>query len=595
LRSVWALFVDLLTVLPPGARGYLIRYSIALGLLSILDAAALALLALIMSPILSGSSVTVPFIGTVEGGALIAMLGLVCMLIILKGLIAVFLLWRATRKFATYELVLGSRLFDSFVASSWVERLKRNSAELVRLTDGSVSVTISGFLLPGSTLLGEILSFLTVVAVLAITQPLVAAIALIYLGALGAILFFWVTKRARQAGVVNLRYSLRTSRLITEMIGALKEVTLRNKTDEVAAVVRENRVHGTRARSNAQFLNQIPRYVLESGLVGGFVLVGIAGYITGGTIGAVTAVALFALAGFRMAPSIVRFQSIVSGMTISMPHAKAVLAEIRRSEKTTEHLSERESNPLPANPVSLEFDNVGFRYASESPEAVSEVTLSIPFGSTVAFVGSSGAGKSTMVDLLLGLIEPTTGVITIDDQSLETLTSSWRAQVGYVPQDVSLFDSTVAQNVALSWAGDIDRDRVRSALAQAQLLDTIESRPGGIDAAVGERGLALSGGQRQRLGIARALYANPLVLVMDEATSALDTATEAAVSEAIRALQGSVTVITVAHRLATIMHADQIFFMSGGRVAAQGTFDELIAAVPEFARQAQLAGLSESE
>ena len=130
MRSVWALFVDLLTVLPPGARGYLIRYSIALGLLSILDAAALALLALIMSPILSGSSVTVPFIGTVEGGALIAMLGLVCLLIILKGLIAVFLLWRATRRFAAYELVLGSRLFDSFVASSWVERLKRNSAEL---------------------------------------------------------------------------------------------------------------------------------------------------------------------------------------------------------------------------------------------------------------------------------------------------------------------------------------------------------------------------------------------------------------------------------------------------------------------------------
>ena len=595
MRSVWALFVDLLTVLPPGARGFLIRYSVTLGLLSILDAAALALLALIMTPILSGSSVTLPILGVLEGGSLIGMLGVVCLLIIAKGIIAVFLLWRATRKFATYELTLGSRLFDSFVASSWVDRLKRNSAELVRLTDGSVSVTVSGFLLPGSTLLGEILSFLTVVAVLAITQPLIAAIALVYLGLLGAILFFWVTKRSRQAGVVNLRYAIRTSRLITEMIGALKEVTLRNKTDEVAAVVRANRVHSTRARSNAQFLGQLPRYVLESGLVGGFVLVGIAGYLTGGTVGAVTAVALFGLAGFRMAPSIVRFQSIVSGMTVSMPHAKAVLTEIRRSEQTSAHLVDRESLPLPEHPKELAFNAVGFRYAPESPEAVTDVSLTIPFGSTVAFVGSSGAGKSTMVDLLLGLIEPTSGDIRIDDTSLTVLTNSWRSQVGYVPQDVSLFDASVAQNVALSWTGDFDRDRVRAALAQAQLLETIEARPGGIDAPVGERGLALSGGQRQRLGIARALYADPLVLVMDEATSALDTATEAAVSDAIRALQGSVTVITVAHRLATIMHADQIFFMSGGRVAAQGTFSELIAAVPEFARQAQLAGLSDSE
>ena len=175
---------------------------------------------------------------------------------------------------------------------------------------------------------------------------------------------------------------------------------------------------------------------------------------------------------------------------------------------------------------------------------------------------------------------------------LDEVTRWWRSRVAYVPQEVSLFDSTVAQNVALAWRdADVDRDLVREALAQAQLLDMIEAREGGIDAPIGERGLALSGGQRQRLGIARALYARPLVLVLDEATSALDTATEAAVAAAIAGLRGSTTVVSVAHRLSTVQNADQIFFLSGGAIIGSGTFDELAASVPEFGEQVWLAGL----
>lgn len=595
MKAVWRLFRDVLTILPPTAQRFLIGYSVALGLLSILDAAALALLAVVIGPILSGTNLTLPLIGLVEGVGLILLLAAVCLLIIAKGAIAVALLWGATRRFAKYELAIGSRLFDTYINSTWVERLKRNSSDLVRLTDSSVSVTISGFLLPSSTLLGEILSFFTVVGVLAIVQPMIALVTLVYLSLIGALLFFWVTRHSRQAGRVNLRYSIKTSRLIFEMVGALKEITLRNKTAEIADVVKENRTNTTRARSNIQFLGQVPRYVLESGIVGGFVLAGITGFLTGGGVtGAITAVALFSLAGFRMAPSIVRFQAIVSQVSVSTPHARAVLAEIRRSEESTVSQADRPSVPIAHHPKLLEFSNVSFRYSPDSPDAVSDVSLEIPFGSTVSFVGSSGAGKSTMIDLLLGLIEPTSGAVRIDGRSLIEHTVAWRSRVGYVPQEVSLFDASVAQNVALSWTGAIDRDRVHSALAQAQLLEAIESRPGGIDAHIGERGLALSGGQRQRLGVARALYSQPLVLVMDEATSALDTKTEADVTEAIRRLRGTVTIVTVAHRLATVMHSDVIFFMSGGKVVARGTFAELVASVPEFAVQARLAGLTDT-
>ncbi|MGJ8720665.1 MAG: ABC transporter ATP-binding protein [Salinibacterium amurskyense] len=592
MKSAIALVNEVLSILPAGARRYLIVYSVTLGLLSILDALALGLLALVISPILSGTTLSLPVIGEVGELGLLLMLGLVCLMIVAKGILAVALLWGATRRFAKYELDIGSRLFASYIDAPWVERLKRNSADVVRLTDGSVGVTVSGFLLPFSTLFGEALSFLTIVVVLAVVQPLVAAIALGYLGLLGAILYFWVAKRAREAGRVNLKYTLQSSRLITEMIGALKEVTLRGKSHEVADVVRSNRVHSTRARSNIQFLGQVPRYVLESGIVGGFVLVGTAGYATGGVTEAITAVALFGLAGFRMAPSVVRFQAVVSQVTANMPHASAVLAEIRSAESSVKYRVGRETLTIPESASALSFENVSFRYAADQGDAISDVSFTIPFGSTVALVGSSGAGKSTVVDLILGLIEPTGGRLAIDQLDLTKLTQSWRQQVSYVPQEVALFDSSIAQNVALTWGNDIDEERVRSALAQAQLLDIVDKREDGIHGVIGERGLALSGGQRQRLGIARALYADPRVLVLDEATSALDTATEAAVTDAIKALHGEKTVITVAHRLSTIQHADQILFMSNGRVVAQGTFSELVAKVPEFARQAGLAGLA---
>ncbi|WP_229702868.1 ABC transporter ATP-binding protein [Microbacterium murale] len=376
------------------------------------------------------------------------------------------------------------------------------------------------------------------------------------------------------------------------MIGALKEVTLRGSAADVAGVVRENRAHATRARANSQFLAQVPRHIMDVALIGGIVLVGGAGFVTGGNVqGAIASIALFGLAGFRLAPSLVRFQGVLQQLNVSTPHARAVLDEVRNSDRYMEAARVGDTSVLPEAPKSLRFRDVSFRYSPEAPDAVRGVSLEIPFGSQVAFVGASGAGKSTMVDLLLGLIEPTSGAISVDDVPLHGVVNAWRSQISYVPQDVSLFDSTVAQNVALSWRKDFDRDRVRSALDQAQLLTLIDARDGGIDGRIGERGLALSGGQRQRLGIARALYTEPRVLVMDEATSALDTATEAAVTNAIERLRGRVTTITVAHRLSTIRNADRIFFMRDGDVAASGTFEEVVAAESEFALQAALAGL----
>lgn len=595
MKSFRDLYRDLMGILPASARRFVIGYAVALSILAVLDAASLGLLAIVVSPLVSGGAATVPLIGKVEGVGLIILIGVVCVLVLAKGFLSVLLLWIATRRFATFELELGSRLFNSYIEAPWVERLKRNSSDLVRMVDSSVSYAISNVLLPGASLFGEAVTFLTVVVVLAIVQPLVAAVALVYLGLVGAAQFFWITKRSRVAGQVNVRFSVYTSQLVTEIVSALKEITLRNKTAEVATVVRASRSRTTRARANMQFLNQVPRYVLEAAIIGGFVLVGAVGYVTGGVTTALTAVAIFALAGFRMAPSLVRVQSVISLVVANMPHTQRVIDEINKSVVSISERRSRPSEPLPDDPEVLTFDNVSFSYSEDASPALVDVGISIPFRSTVALVGASGSGKSTMVDLILGLIEPTAGQVMIDGQNLSSLTNSWRSKIAYVPQDVALFDRTVGENVALTWDRSFDRDRVRLALKRAQLLDLIESRPGGIDGRVGERGLAFSGGQRQRIGIARALYGQPLVLVMDEATSALDTATEAAVGDAIKALRGSMTIVTVAHRLSTVMHSDQIFFMSAGHVEAQGTFEELVERVPEFARQAGLAGLTRND
>lgn len=584
-------FKAILALLPRRARTFIISYSIALGALAILDAFSLGILAVIITPLVSGTKVELPLLGLVDGGGLLILLGVVCALMILKGVLSVLLIWFASRKFAKYEVEVGNSLFDAYLNSSWTFRLTKNSADIVRIADVGIANVISGFLMPASTLPGEALTFVTVLAVLAVAQPLIALIALVYLAVVGWGIFYWISRSAQEAGRVRLRTSLTVSRLLTEMVGALKEVTLRNKVGEVTSIVRAERKKTAIARANIQFLTAVPRYVMEAALVGGFVIVGIAGYLIGGLVSAVTAISLFALAGFRMTPSIQRFQNISTLALSNIPIVNKLIDDIQEAARIPRNSFPEAKKDLDPEPKALVLDQLDFGYASSDSRVLKGISLRIPFPSSAAIVGPSGAGKSTLVDLILGLLEPTSGQIRVDEIPLSRVSTAWRSRVGYVPQEVTLFDGTIAQNVALSWSGDIDEEQVRNALRRAQLLETVEARPEGIYGRIGERGINLSGGQRQRLGIARALYTDPLILVMDEATSSLDTATEAAITDAIHLLKGKVTTITVAHRLSTIKDANQVFYLAEGHLVSSGTFEEVKRKVPQFAEQARLAGL----
>lgn len=579
--------------LPADARGYLTRYIVLSCLLAVLDVAALMLLAVTLPPLTTGTSVTLPVIGEITQDAFVWVIAAVAGLILLKSGLSVLQQWFATRRLAQFELEIGRRLFDSYIKAPWTLRITRNTAHVVRIADVGIANSITGFVLPVIQFPAMAVTFILILGVLFISQPVTAIITVLYLGAIMMVLYFVISRRTVQAGRVARDYSMKVAALMTEMMQAIKEITLRDKTGEIAGVVNYNRSFSTRARANMNFLGSLPGFVLNAALVGGFLLIGGVGMLLGDMQSALASVALFAVAGFRLVPSLTGFQGIVTATTANLPHVEGVIEDIQASHVYLEQQEHLGQVPLAGEPQAMTFSGVSFAYPQSSEPAVHDIDLTIPMGSSLALVGASGSGKSTLVDILLGLLTPQMGEVLLDGQSVVDVMAAWRSRVGYVPQEVALFDGTIAQNVALSWdESGIDYERVETSLRSAQMLETVLAREGGVRAPIGERGIALSGGQRQRLGIARALYTDPLVLVLDEATSALDTKTEALVSKALRELKGKVTTVSVAHRLSTIRDSDLVCFMQDGTIAARGSFDHLVKTVPNFAEQAQLAGLA---
>ena len=582
---------ELLPLLPANARRFLLLFGVLSAVLSLLDAAALGVFALVLNQILKGGTMTLPVLGDVTQEFSLLILVGSALVMILKSVLNIWLQWVSTRKFADYELEIGSILFQSYIRAPWTERMKRSTTELVRMIDVGIANTVSGVLFPAVTLPAQALTFVSVLIVLVVASWQTALVTVIYLGIIAAFLYLWLSKKSYEAGRVNRDAAMRMSTLVAEMLAALKEITLRDKAQEVGNIVLHSRERAARSRSNIRFMSAVPKFVIDMALIGGFLLIGAVGFMIGGMEAAMSSVAIFGLAGFKLVPALTTVQGQLTLVQSTLPYTETVMRDIKDAAVLRENAEKLGKTPITNEPKLLELKDVEFTYPGAETPAVTKINLSLPIGSSVGIVGQSGAGKSTLIDIFLGLLTPSKGSMTLDGVPLEEVLADWRKRVGYVPQDVAIFDGSVAQNVALSWGGDIDEERVRTALERAQLLETIDARAGGVHGRVGERGLALSGGQRQRLGIARALYMDPLVLVLDEATSALDTSTEAAVANAISELHGEITVISVAHRLSTVRNNDRICFMKDGSVITQGTFEEVIRANPDFAQQAALAGL----
>lgn len=589
---MWSALRDLVPLLPGRARLFLWLYMGATGVLSLFDVAAMSILALTITAVAGGTGVSLPVVGDLPPDSSVALILVACALIIIKSALAVWVHKIATRQFAIYELEIGIRLFRAYISSTWEERSKRSTIEFTRIADTGISVAISGMILSLLTVPGNVLTIVLTMAVLVVAQPVTALLALVYLGIVALILNQIVSRRTLEAANTDLAVSHRIARLLTEMVESLKELTLRNRLDDIQDVVAGHRREAVQARARKAFLSVIPRYGYEAALIGGFVLIGGVAYVRGGMTAAVVAIAMFATAGMRLIPALTGIQSAMISASASVPWVRDVVDDLRGAEANPrDALAGTDAAPLPQSPKVLEIRDLTFQYPTAAEPVLRNVHLTIPLGSTLGVVGPSGSGKSTLIDLLLGLRSPSSGQLAIDGTPLDEVIHAWRSRIGYVPQRVTLFDGTIGQNIALTWDDDYDRDKVLEVIEKAQLTSLIDDREHGIDERIGERGGTLSGGQQQRLGIARALYSDPLVLVLDEATSALDTKTEDDVVQALKSLQGEVTIVAVAHRISTIKDYDQICYLDQGTVLGIGSFHELAQKVPQFGLQVSLAGL----
>ena len=364
-------------------------------------------------------------------------------------------------------------------------------------------------------------------------------------------------------------YKAKIYQWINQSLGGIKEIKILGREDYFLDSY--NLYYGkyTKALQILRLISMIPKYIVEAVCMTGLVFAIIIKIIFGEAdmIHFIPQLTVFATAAFRLLPSVGRINGYVTQMLSYMPSIDLVYNDLKEIDKyKVKEAEETENNYCQLN-KKIYVDHVSFRYESGNEEILHNVELTVPKGKMVAFIGTSGAGKTTMVDIILGLLEPNQGHVYADGIDIHRNLAVWHKQIGYIPQTIYLADDTIRANIAFGvFENEIDDQAVARAMREAQLDEFVNTLPEGLNTYVGDRGVRLSGGQRQRIGIARALYHNPEILVLDEATSALDNETEAAVMNAIDGLHGMKTLMIIAHRLTTIRNADIIYEVTEGQV-----------------------------
>lgn len=439
----------------------------------------------------------------------------------------------------------------------------------------------------------EILFLLILLTSLIVIQPVAGLCALIIFGISGFLIHRFTSIKARMKSAESGEISVIYNQQLVETLSVYRELFLKGSVLDMTVEVQPLRDRYLKLRSDLMFLPTYSKYLFEFVLIVGGAVVTIAQFLISDTNEAIGSLVIFLAASSRILPSIVRLQSAALTLRQSEGSGQISLRQIEefdfnRDEKDAVNIGKNEENQKADYLLVSDLD---FSYPSSNEIVLRQIGFSVKKGQLVAIVGESGAGKSTLADLILGIQEPTTGHVKIDGLPPRTFIKKYPGSLAYVPQDISIIDGTIRKNVVLSEMDRASESDVIASLVKAALWDEIKRLPQGIESIVGERGLKLSGGQRQRLGIARALYSKPKIIVFDEATSSLDPVTEKAVTDAVYNNQDEVTLIVIAHRLSTVMKADLVILLENGELVASGTFEEVRAKSPSFDQQAKLVNL----
>jgi ABC-type multidrug transport system fused ATPase/permease subunit len=482
---------------------------------------------------------------------------------------------------------LSMRLLRSYLRRPYAWFLNRHSADLGKVILSEVEQVIAGSLMPALRLVSRIIITVCIISVVIFVEPYVAATVVI--GIMAAYGFIYLTVRGylRRKGKERLQANRERFQIAQEVLGGVKEVKVGGLERGYLRRFRKSSYSFAKLRTQMFLVREVPRNLLELIAFGGILTVILALlFRANGDLNAVLPIiAVYAYAGLRLNPMVQMIFKCFVSLRFSGPALEALHKDLVEADHATD------LDRVPALPLKREIAlrNVTFVYPLAERPALRDMSLVIPARTSVGFVGATGAGKSTIIDILLGLLEPQNGQLLVDGQEITRKNArSWQRSIGYVPQQIFLVDESIAANIALGISpSKIDMAVVERAARLACLHDFIvDELPKGYDTEIGERGVRLSGGQRQRVGIARALYDNPDVLLFDEATSALDNLTEREIMEAVQNLPTETTIIMIAHRLTTVKQCDTIFHIKNGQVVASGKFTNLVRKDDDFRKMA---------
>ena len=525
----------------------------------------------------------------------VAVLGMVAAFILIFRTILSIYFSRKILYFLSFKAsALSARLFARAIYEPLLSLKSKSSQELLfSLTSGVTTVTM-GILGTAAILISD-MSLLFIMALgLFVLDPVLASCTLVVFGSISFVLFKLLNIRAQILGERNAYLQVEGSTKILEVLSSYREIVVTNRRSQYTKEVSRIRYELAETIAELSFMPNISKYVIESAVVLGALAVAAVQFMLKDATHAVATLSVFLAAGARIAPAVMRIQqgavSIKGSIGAATPTLNLIqeLGHAKDPDGTEQELIIDHANFSPQ----VQIKGVSLIYPGSTDRALDNINIEINEGSFVSFVGPSGAGKTSLVDVILGILTPTTGQVRISNNSPLNSFVTWPGAVAYLPQDIEIINGSIRENICLG----LDPRKVREellwdAINAAQLAELVQTLPDGLDSQMGERGMKISGGQRQRLGIARALLSKPRLIILDEATSALDGETELKVTESLLALKGKVTIVMIAHRLSTVREADQIYYLENGKVISQGTFDQLRANLPKFAEQAQLMGL----
>ena len=520
--------------------------------------------------------------------------GIATLLLIARTVFSISLTKRTLLFMSRRSALISAELLTSLFSRSIVDLQRYTQQEILYATTLGVQNLTLGVVGTGVTIISDLSLLLILAAGLLIVDPTIAIFGFGVFSLLGYGLYYFMKRKAFSIGRDEVEYGVKSNQKIIEFLSTYREAIVKNRRESYTQEIAELRYKLADVMAEKNFMPNVSKYMVETTVVLGGLAIGAVQFAFQDATHAVASLSVFLAAGTRIAPAVLRIQQGAIQMRNSLGSSTTTLKMIH------EHTGRSNQFDLPVNPdfvydgfsAEVLIENISFRYPDAEADALSDLSLTVPSGEILAIVGPSGAGKSTLVDLLLGIFPPDKGKVLISGYSPLDTYSKWPGATAYVPQNISITMGSIRENIALGMdPSDFPDDLYWDALNRAQLSSFVRDLPDGLDTFVGDQGTQLSGGQRQRLGIARALFTKPRLLVLDEATSALDVETEAAIASVIQSLSGHTTVITIAHRLSSVRNSNRIVYIDKAKMVAAGSFEDLRSQVPDFDRQADLMGL----